>query len=685
MAVGSIVARILTQYSDKGSKAAAKDINKLGKNFDAFARKAIKSFGLAAAASAAFAIKMGVDAVKAAMEDQKAQTILANSLRNTVGASDAAIASVEEYISKQQLLVNVADSALRPSLSALLVATNDLTQAQTLQAIALDTAAATGKDLQTVSIAIAKATTGNVGALKKLGIPLSDNIVKTKDFAGAMDVLKAAYGGAAEELAQTDPLTTLNLAFGEIQETLGFALLPVVKEFANYIITDVLPVVQSWIDLNKDRLASGLVTVTESVIALGKAVFGFVDFISRNLTTMQVFAALIGSIFIASKVYAFATAIGLLIPLFTSLAASAGAAGIAVTLATGGVSAGAAAAALGAFAISAGVAGIYAYTASKGADKAATAFQGMGNISMTTGKQMTGLNRVITTNTRVTTNNAAATKKLTAEQLLLEKVQKQLQKFGVKPTTENDPIQLEAARLNLIKQQNLALQAVDASYIKFLERQMMANTNAQRYADILKVIEDGKISTLEIDALANAWGMPRDEVIKYIESVTGIAQADFPGLDAPGLSAASGWVSAKAALDAYFVALGLKAGGGLAFIETPNSISPNSPARSTSEVNNAVAAMGGVVSAIGGNLKEYTVPSAVGTIQQPNLREFSSMYLPQPTSMASSGGNTTINNYITTNGDPTKAGDSVVDAINSSTNIRGGFTGIGVSRAVTLL
>ena len=35
--------------------------------------------------------------------------------------------------------------------------------------------------------------------------------------------------------------------------------------------------------------------------------------------------------------------------------------------------------------------------------------------------------------------------------------------------------------------------------------------------------------------------------------------------------------------------------------------------------------------------------------------------------------------------DPTKAGDAVVDAINSSTNIRGGYQGIGVSRAVTLL
>ena len=49
MATGAIVARILTQYSDKGSKAAQRDIAKLGKNFDAFAKKATKAFAIPAA------------------------------------------------------------------------------------------------------------------------------------------------------------------------------------------------------------------------------------------------------------------------------------------------------------------------------------------------------------------------------------------------------------------------------------------------------------------------------------------------------------------------------------------------------------------------------------------------------------------------------------------------------------
>ena len=64
MAQGAVVARILSQYSDKGSKAAQKDIAKLGQKIDAFGRKATKSFAALGVASAAFAVKLGVFAFK---------------------------------------------------------------------------------------------------------------------------------------------------------------------------------------------------------------------------------------------------------------------------------------------------------------------------------------------------------------------------------------------------------------------------------------------------------------------------------------------------------------------------------------------------------------------------------------------------------------------------------------------
>jgi len=67
MAVGAVIARILTQYSDKGTKAAVKDISRMEKQFGKFANKAAKSFGLAALAAGAFAVKLGKDSVQAAI------------------------------------------------------------------------------------------------------------------------------------------------------------------------------------------------------------------------------------------------------------------------------------------------------------------------------------------------------------------------------------------------------------------------------------------------------------------------------------------------------------------------------------------------------------------------------------------------------------------------------------------
>jgi hypothetical protein len=66
------------------------------------------------------------------MEDQKSQVLLANALRNTVGATDAAIASTEAFISKTQLAFGVVDDQLRPALAKLAGATGNLGDAQKL-------------------------------------------------------------------------------------------------------------------------------------------------------------------------------------------------------------------------------------------------------------------------------------------------------------------------------------------------------------------------------------------------------------------------------------------------------------------------------------------------------------------------------------------------------------------------
>jgi hypothetical protein len=258
MSTAAVIARIATQYSDKGSKAAQKDIARLTKKFEAFGKKAQKSFKIAIVATAALAVKIGKDAVEAAIEDSKTQLILADAMRNTNGATEEAIKAAEAYIKKTMFLVHVADDELRPSLAQLYIATGDLSEAQRLQGIAIDVAAAKGLDLGKVTDGITKAQQGNVGILKRLNPEIAALIGKTTKAEEVFAILGLTYGGTAEKLADLDPLKKLSLAYGEILETLGTELLPIVKLFAEYLVSDVIPAVEEWIAANGDQLQKAL-------------------------------------------------------------------------------------------------------------------------------------------------------------------------------------------------------------------------------------------------------------------------------------------------------------------------------------------------------------------------------------------------------------------------------------------
>jgi hypothetical protein len=125
-------------------------------------------------------------------------------------------------------------------------ATGDLTQSQGLLNTAQDISAATGKDLASVSLALAKASQGQFTALAKLGIPLDDNIKKSKDFNKVIGLLNDQFGGAAETAANTfgGQLKILQGQFGEILETIGAALLPYLQKFSEFLVKNVAPAIQ---------------------------------------------------------------------------------------------------------------------------------------------------------------------------------------------------------------------------------------------------------------------------------------------------------------------------------------------------------------------------------------------------------------------------------------------------------
>lgn len=231
------------------------------------------------------------DMTQAAIEDRKSQELLANAMTNTTGATTAQIAAAEKAISKLQIQTATADDKLRPAYQKLFLSTQDVTKSNELLALALDVSAGTGKDLDAVAQAMAKSLEGNDTALTKL-------VPSLKGSKQPLDDLAAAFGGAAEKAADTDPYKKMEIIFGEIQEKLGTALLPVLDDFAEWMTsppgqkalqeiadaaTDVLTElvnVTKWIFANKDWLAP---------LAVGASIFtGIIQSISAVTAAIKI-------------------------------------------------------------------------------------------------------------------------------------------------------------------------------------------------------------------------------------------------------------------------------------------------------------------------------------------------------------------------------------------------------------
>ena len=189
----------------RGLKTAENKTSGFNKSLSKFSKMAALSWGAAGTAVLAY----GVQAVKAAADDERSQKRLANALKATTKATDKQVASTEDWITKQQFAYGFSDSQIRPALARLARSTKSVTEAQKLTSLAMDISAGTGKDLETVANALAKANDGQYGALKKLGISLGDNaknaqeLVKfNKQLAKSQDDAKSAldeYGPSSKE------------------------------------------------------------------------------------------------------------------------------------------------------------------------------------------------------------------------------------------------------------------------------------------------------------------------------------------------------------------------------------------------------------------------------------------------------------------------------------------------------
>jgi hypothetical protein len=241
---------ILADVDDlnKKLKSANGDVESSSNKLGDFAKKAGVAFAAAAAAAGTYAIALAVDGVKAAIEDEKAQTQLAIALENATGATKGQIAATEDAILQMSLASGVADDNLRPALGRLVRSTGDITKAQDLLAIALDISTATGKPLESVANSLGRAFDGNTTSLGKLGIGLDAAELKTMTFTEVQGKLTELFGGAAAANADTyaGKIARVQIAFDEAKETLGQALLPILDKFLVFINENALPAIQAF-------------------------------------------------------------------------------------------------------------------------------------------------------------------------------------------------------------------------------------------------------------------------------------------------------------------------------------------------------------------------------------------------------------------------------------------------------
>ena len=222
---------IVSEWNPAGINKAINDFKKLETNGQkaSFAiKKAAVPAGLALAALGAVAF----DAVKAFAEDDAAAQKLATTLGNVTGASDAQVASVEEFITKTSMAAAVADDQLRPALDSLVRGTGDVTKAQDLLSLALDISAGTGKDLGAVSDALSKAFNGNLGPLKKLDPALASLVENGASADEVFAALGKTFSGQASTAANTTSgkMKNLGIQMGELKESIGAAVAPLVEK-----------------------------------------------------------------------------------------------------------------------------------------------------------------------------------------------------------------------------------------------------------------------------------------------------------------------------------------------------------------------------------------------------------------------------------------------------------------------
>lgn len=266
----------------RGVAGAQNEVQSFGDKMGKFGKIAGAAFAAASAAALAYAGVLLKQGVESAIADEQAQAKLATTLQNVTGATDAQIKAVEDQILKTSLLTGKTDDELRPSFERLVRATKDSDAALKLQSIALDVSAGSGKSLEAVTNAMAKAQEGNTASLAKLGIGLTAAQLKTMDMDAITKQLASTFQNQAAIQADTfaGKMARLKVAFDEGKETIGSFVLDAITPMIDTVVNVVIPAVQTFIDSigGKEGITSAFMTFIEGAKKIFIPIFEGIKF-----------------------------------------------------------------------------------------------------------------------------------------------------------------------------------------------------------------------------------------------------------------------------------------------------------------------------------------------------------------------------------------------------------------------
>ena len=255
--MANLVVSALAEWNGKALKKGQKEISAFDKSAQKLGKTLAKTF------AGYKLLQFGKASVNAFVASEKAAGQLKTTIDN-LGLSYQQPA-ISQYIKNLELQYGIVDENLIPGFQRLLIATKDVSQAQSVFETALNVSAATGKDLTTVSTVLSKAYMGDTTALAKLGVGLSKAQLKAGKFVDIQNELNTVFAGQARKAASgyVGDMAKLTIAVDNAKEAIGKGLL------------DALSALSGSNDINV--FTSKMVAAAEKIGSAFRGIAGFID------------------------------------------------------------------------------------------------------------------------------------------------------------------------------------------------------------------------------------------------------------------------------------------------------------------------------------------------------------------------------------------------------------------------